>query len=154
LLGIIISFIIYTYELRVLYYIKKSKLFKICYNFFSRKWYFDRIYNQIIGQNLLNLGYFLSYQYLDRGLLEKFGPFASVFIINRISTMTRLLQNSFMFVLLSLTQTFILFFILYISFQNSFIHFENLLNEYLFSCLILVILIDTFLTKNDDLNNN
>jgi hypothetical protein len=58
-----------------------------------------------------------------------------------------------LFVLLASMQTFVVCFIVYISFQNSFIHFENFLNEYLFSCIVVIISIDTFLLKNDDLDN-
>ena len=37
LLGITISFIIYTYELEIFYLLKKSVFFKSFYNFFNRK---------------------------------------------------------------------------------------------------------------------
>ena len=47
---------------------------KNIYNFLNRKWYFDRVYNQLIGQQSLNISYNFSYKSLDRGIIEKLGP--------------------------------------------------------------------------------
>ena len=44
------------------------------YTFLNRKWYFDKIYNEYINQNLLKFGYVISYQIIDKGLIELFGP--------------------------------------------------------------------------------
>jgi hypothetical protein len=40
-----------------------------------KKWYFDKIYNQHIGLNALNVSYYFTYKDIDRGLIEFFGPF-------------------------------------------------------------------------------
>jgi NADH-ubiquinone oxidoreductase chain 5 len=55
--------------------IKKRNCFKNFYVFFNKKWFFDRIYNQIISQKLLNIGYFFSYRIVDRGVIELIGPY-------------------------------------------------------------------------------
>lgn len=44
------------------------------YNFFNRKWFFDKVYNEWISQNVLNFAYKHSYQNIDRGILEFVGP--------------------------------------------------------------------------------
>lgn len=152
LLGIFASSVIYTYELEFLYGLKKLQSFKILYTFFNKKWYFDRIYNQIFGQNLLHLGYSFSYKYLDRGFLEKFGPFTIVFAINNISTFIRSSQNNFIFTSLTTMQTTIACFVLYVAFQNTQIHFENILNEYLITWIIIILFVDLFLFEAEKTN--
>jgi NADH-ubiquinone oxidoreductase chain 5 len=65
-------------------------MFKVVYNFISRKWFFDRIYNQVVSQNFLNLSYSLSYKDLDRGFLEILGP---VGIIKTLSILNKYLKT-------------------------------------------------------------
>jgi NADH-ubiquinone oxidoreductase chain 5 len=44
------------------------------YSFLNRKWFFDKIYNELISQNILNIAYKQTYQTIDRGILEFLGP--------------------------------------------------------------------------------
>jgi len=74
LLGIFLSFFIYSFELENYLSKKKIQSFRIFYTFINRKWYFDRFYNQIFSQKILELSYFFTYQKVDRGFLEFFGP--------------------------------------------------------------------------------
>ena len=53
---------------------KISFIGKKIYNFLNRKWYFDKVYNEIISQNILNIAYKHTYQNIDRGIIEFFGP--------------------------------------------------------------------------------
>lgn len=82
LFGAFASFFIYKYGMNFYFNIKKSNLFKKIYNFFNKKWYFDRIYNEFITQNALKLSYFFFYKNIDRGILEKIGPTGIVNLIN------------------------------------------------------------------------
>ena len=72
--GILIAIIMYIYNIDILFNLKNNKGFRIIYTFFNKKWYFDRIYNQYISQQILSSGHFFSYKNIDRGLLENFGP--------------------------------------------------------------------------------
>ena len=72
--GTFLAYSIYSFGLGSYFEIKKTSFFKIFYNFLSRKWYFDRLYNQMIGQNILSLGYSYSYKDIDRGIIEALGP--------------------------------------------------------------------------------
>jgi NADH:ubiquinone oxidoreductase subunit 5 (subunit L)/multisubunit Na+/H+ antiporter MnhA subunit len=54
--------------------IRKTKSFKVIYNFLNRKWYFDKLYNELIAQKTLNVSYNYAYKDIDRGLIEKLGP--------------------------------------------------------------------------------
>jgi len=74
LMGAFLAFFIYSLELDSYFNFKKSSQYKILYNFLSRKWYFDRIYNQFISQNILYSSYFFFYKDIDRGIIEIFGP--------------------------------------------------------------------------------
>ena len=56
-------------------------MFKKFYNFFNKKWYFDRIYNEIITQKFLDISYVHTYKNIDRGILEIFGPSGIINII-------------------------------------------------------------------------
>lgn len=55
------------------------------YFFFNKKWYIDRIYNEFIGQQFLNLCLNTCYKNTDRGLLEKLGPSGVVKNLKQIS---------------------------------------------------------------------
>ena len=82
LLGIFSAYFLYSYELLSFLKVKKTKLFKVIYNFISKKWFFDRMYNQFVSQNFLYLSYSLSYKDLDRGLLEILGPVGIIKTLN------------------------------------------------------------------------
>ena len=72
--GAFYAYFLYSINLEHFYEVKKTKTFKVFYNFLNRKWYFDRVYNQLIGQQSLNISYNFSYKSLDRGIIEKLGP--------------------------------------------------------------------------------
>jgi len=74
LTGVFISFFVYSFKLDNYLNLKKKQSFIFFYTFINRKWYFDRFYNQIFSQKVLELSYFFTYQKVDRGFLEVFGP--------------------------------------------------------------------------------
>jgi NADH-ubiquinone oxidoreductase chain 5 len=55
------------------------------YTFLSKKWFFDKIYNEVFVQSFLSLGYFFSYKSLDRGFFESFGPTGVTNILEKTS---------------------------------------------------------------------
>ena len=64
----------YLYSFDSLYFIKTTSYGRLLYTFLNRKWFFDKVYNDWISQNLLNVSYRQTYQNMDRGLLEFLGP--------------------------------------------------------------------------------
>jgi NADH-ubiquinone oxidoreductase chain 5 len=74
LLGASTSFLLYSFQHRTLFAIKTSFLGKRIYNFFNRKWFFDKIYNEYFGQFFFKFGYSVSYKFVDRGIFELLGP--------------------------------------------------------------------------------
>lgn len=108
LLGAGFSFYIYKYSTSEYFSLKKTALFRIFYHFFNKKWYFDRLYNEIITQRVLNFSYNYFYKMIDRGIIEKWGPFGIVGAINTISIKIKTNQTGFVLKYLR----FILFFLI------------------------------------------
>ncbi len=73
-LGALLAFFIYSFKLEQLYFLKNLAGFRKIYIFLNKKWFFDRLYNSLISQKVLNLSLNFSYKNLDRGLLEIVGP--------------------------------------------------------------------------------
>jgi NADH:ubiquinone oxidoreductase subunit 5 (subunit L)/multisubunit Na+/H+ antiporter MnhA subunit len=86
LIGAFFAYFLYSFNLKKFYFIKKNRYFKIFYNFLNKKWYFDRLYNQFLAQNVISMSYKHTYQNLDRGIIEKFGPWGIVNIVISIFT--------------------------------------------------------------------
>ena len=74
LLGACSSFFLYSFKYTFLFNIKVSSVGKRIYNFFNRKWFFDKIYNEYFGQFFFTFGYSVSYKFVDRGVFELLGP--------------------------------------------------------------------------------
>jgi NADH-ubiquinone oxidoreductase chain 5 len=70
LLGFISAFILYNFNSKILFLLKTSFLGKKLYNFLNRKWFFDKIYNELMGQFFFKFGYSISYKFVDRGILK------------------------------------------------------------------------------------
>ena len=81
LLGVFFAYFLYSVNIFNFFSLKKTKFFKQIYTFLNKKWYIDRIYNEIIGQNILYISYHIAYRTIDRGLLETFGPFGITFLL-------------------------------------------------------------------------
>lgn len=111
LLGIFISFFLYKNATAAYYNMKQTSNFILVYTFFNKKWFFDRFYNQMITQNVLKLSYHYFYKMVDRGLIEKVGPFGIINFINLVVKHVREYQTGFImdylkyFVLFSIITT-------------------------------------------------
>jgi NADH-ubiquinone oxidoreductase chain 5 len=135
ILGSSISYFIYRYQAFNFLSIKKSFWFKDFYSFFNKKWYFDRVYNELVSQNFLSFSYHYAYKTVDRGLLEKLGPSGIILVLQSIIKYTKTFQTGFIlhylvyilvgilcFILFSLQQNlfFIPLFIAYYTFNNDY----------------------------------
>jgi proton-translocating NADH-quinone oxidoreductase chain L len=126
LFGVYLAYFIYTYKLSDYFLFKKSTFAKSIFNFFNKKWYFDRIYNEHFVQNILSLSYHYFYQSIDRGLLEKIGPSGLSTVIFKFAETVRTYQTGFVLhyliyffvsiilIILLATKNSVLFFILLI----------------------------------------
>ena len=75
----------FLFEYNIQWVKKNSYNFKNVYNFFVYKWYFDVIYNHYINKPILSYVYFRLFSYLDKGVLEYFGPYGLSFLLPKIS---------------------------------------------------------------------
>ena len=91
------KFVFYLFLDKFLYYIKISSKGIKFYNFLNRKWFFDKIYNEIISQNLLETGYKLTYKIIDRGIIELFGPLGLSTIIKKNAKQFSNLQSGYIY---------------------------------------------------------
>jgi len=86
----ILAFLFYSYYLNLLFWLKTTTVGNLIYNFLNRKWFFDKIYNEIIAQKFLLFGYNATYKIVDRGVIELFGPKGlSIFVKNQALLLSR-----------------------------------------------------------------
>ena len=95
IIGAIFAYFLYTFNLSEFYMFKQTLIFKYIYNFLNKKWYFDRIYNEKVSQYILYLSYTYMYKDIDRGIIEKLGPFGLIFIIKNAIIILKNLQSGF-----------------------------------------------------------
>ena len=93
LLGTFSAFYFYGFQSKLLFKLKFSKLGQKIYNFLNKKWFFDKVYNEQIGQFLFSFGYAISYKIIDRGVLEMLGPYGFSKMINEFSKNSAKLQT-------------------------------------------------------------
>lgn len=106
--GVLSAFFIYFFGLEFYYNIKQNKLFNLFYKFLNRKWYFDKIYMSVVGTFVTQISYVFSYKDIDRGLLEKIGPFGIINLIQHNSLNFKKIQTGYIFHYLFLLVLFIL----------------------------------------------
>jgi NADH-ubiquinone oxidoreductase chain 5 len=94
LTGATCSFLLYTFGSRLLFQTKISFLGKKIYNFLNKKWFFDKVYNEYVGQFFFKFGYNISYKIIDRGIIEMFGPMGlSNAVSSKASSISKLQTN-------------------------------------------------------------
>ena len=74
LFGAFLAFVLYNFQAKFLYNLKTSFIGKKFYNFLNRKWFFDKVYNEYLGQFFFKFSYSISYKFIDRGIFEIIGP--------------------------------------------------------------------------------
>ena len=72
-------------KLTTLFKYKKSSLIRTFYTFLSKKWHFDQIANELIIHRLMLFGDKVSFQLLDKGNIERYGPFGIAFSAHNAS---------------------------------------------------------------------
>jgi NADH-ubiquinone oxidoreductase chain 5 len=121
IIGTISSYFLYSFKLGSFYSLKRTSGFRIFYNFLMKKWYFDRIYNEVLVQNLLHLSYHFIYKDVDRGVIEKIGPSGIVEITLTTSSIIVLLQSGLLYHYLFMFFMFLLLIALFWAVSNHFL---------------------------------
>jgi len=95
--GALFSFLFYTFGSNILFSMKISFLGKKIYNFLNKKWFFDKVYNEYIGQFFFRFGYNTSYKVIDRGIIEMFGPMGFSNAISNKASLINKLQTNYLY---------------------------------------------------------
>jgi len=95
--GAASSYVLYTYGPRTLFSFKISPFGRLFYNFLNRKWFFDKVYTEVIAQNALSFGYKTSYKTIDRGIIEMLGPYGLSSMVNVQGSLLSRLQTGFVY---------------------------------------------------------
>lgn len=75
LMGASSSLFLYFFYEKTLYKLNISLFGYYIYLFFNKKWFFDKVYNDFLVQNLLSKSYNIFYKTLDKGFFEYLGPY-------------------------------------------------------------------------------
>lgn len=97
LLGTFLAFTFYKFQNKLLFKLKISTTGKKLYNFLNKKWFFDKVYNEQLGQFLFNFGYAVSYKIIDRGIFEILGPQGISNILSKGSFTIAKLQTGYIY---------------------------------------------------------
>jgi hypothetical protein len=100
LLGAVLSFLLINCSItskEVIFDYKMSKFYRKLYNFLSKKWHFDQLSSEIVVHRLMNFGYRVSFQILDKGNIEVFGAFGSSVKLLSFSQSLSSYQSGFLF---------------------------------------------------------
>ena len=102
IVGAMTAVYIYSFGIDIYFLLKKNQIFKYFYFFFNRKWYLDKIVNYFIITPTISFGHIYTYNSIDRGLIEKLGPWGivtsiSVYVKNFRDIQTGYIYNYLLF---------------------------------------------------------
>jgi len=95
--GVFLAIYLYFFQTHFLFKIKTSLVGRKIYCFLNRKWYFDKIYNNCLGQVFFKFGYSISYKFVDRGIFEIIGPTGLSSIVLNIGSKLQKMQTGFIY---------------------------------------------------------
>jgi NADH-ubiquinone oxidoreductase chain 5 len=138
LIGSFFSIFLYHLFSRPLFrFYGSSNLLSLIYVFFNKKWFFDRLQNELLVSFLLKIGYSTTYKLIDKGLIEVFGPSGLSKSALKLSKQISLLQSG------KINQYAFLIFILFIVFISIALVF-SLFGNYITPEFVFIILLCIF----------
>lgn len=129
LLGFFSAYILYIFNLRMLFYLKSSQIGKKIYYFLNRKWFFDKIYNEYISQTFFKFAYSTSYKFIDKGIFEILGPTGFSIIILDIGSKLNQQQTGYIY---HYTSILLIFLSLFFCLTETWCFFEFFIDYRLF----------------------
>ena len=96
-LGLLLAFIVNYTNTKQTYILKTSWLGNKLYYMFNKRWFFDKVYNDFIGQKALSFGYNTSFKTLDKGIFEILGPFGISILFQRFTSHISKLQSGMIY---------------------------------------------------------
>ena len=97
LFGTFLAYTMYTLNNKFLFNLKVSFFGKKIYNFFNKKWFFDKIYNEYVVQFFLRFSYHISYKTIDRGIIEVLGPMGLSRLVYKNSNFINNTQTGYLY---------------------------------------------------------
>jgi NADH-ubiquinone oxidoreductase chain 5 len=95
--GSFFAIVLYSFYKKFLFFYEVDSLIIFFYTFFNKKWFFDKFYNELINEKVLNSGYKTTYKLLDRGIIEKIGPTGLEFNIEKVSSKISSLNQGYVY---------------------------------------------------------
>jgi NADH:ubiquinone oxidoreductase subunit 5 (subunit L)/multisubunit Na+/H+ antiporter MnhA subunit len=97
ILGLFTAFTLYNFQSKTLFKLKITSGGQKIYNFLNKKWFFDKLYNEQLGQFLFNFSYGTSYKVVDRGIFEILGPHGITLVLFKLSSIVSKLQTGYIY---------------------------------------------------------
>ncbi len=97
LLGAFLAYLVNYSLFRESYFINTSWIGRNFFNMLSKRWLFDKVYNDFIGQKNLAFGYRISFQTLDKGCFEILGPYGISFLFQNLTRYLSKLQSGMVY---------------------------------------------------------
>ena len=123
LFGATLSFLLYNFQSSILFTLKTSFLGRKIYSFLNKKWFFDKIYNECIGQFFFKFGYSVSYKSIDRGTFEIIGPTGLSSVASKVAHQLHKAQSGslyhYMLIILSIISFILLFRSIWVIYEHS-----------------------------------
>jgi proton-translocating NADH-quinone oxidoreductase chain L len=95
--GAILAIVLNHYYAKFMYDISLSPVGLKMYAFLNKKWYFDKLYNELINKPAVNFGYFVSFRGIDKGVVEMLGPYGAVSSFTGLMKTTSRLQTGYIY---------------------------------------------------------
>ena len=124
LFGAALSFVLYNFQSSILFSLKTSFIGRKIYSFLNKKWFFDKIYNECVGQFFFKFGYSMSYKSIDRGTFEIMGPTGLSSVALKVAHQLHRSQSGslyhYMIIILSIVSSILFFRYIWIIFDYGF----------------------------------
>jgi NADH-ubiquinone oxidoreductase chain 5 len=135
--GGVISFIVNRYFLELIWSFTSFMVGKKIYTFFNQKWLFDVVYHHVVALPILRFGGTTTFQLLDKGFVELYGPYGIIKLIRSLSKHTSALQTGWIHHSIFIMLAGIVLVIAFFSLNSPVFFFFSLKYFYLFIVLLL-----------------
>jgi NADH-ubiquinone oxidoreductase chain 5 len=139
--GLFSALYLYFYKFKFLFNLKTSTYGLLFYNFLNRKWFFDKLYTELLNQHVLKVGYTLTYKMYDKGLFELCGPYGLISLFSFLSQIIIKFQTGFIYHYSLMILLSVLFFIIVL--------FSLVISNFYYFIFIIFFFIFFFLKKNN-----
>ena len=97
ILGACIAWNINLLGSNVAYNLKTNVVGRKLYIFLNKRWFFDKVYNDLFAEPALSLGYHISFKTLDKGFIELVGPTGIMQTVRQLLHQIKNLQSGYIY---------------------------------------------------------